>query len=116
MVLYGVRIVSTFKLLIHLCPLVVDCAEGTTRQFLYQPYGGPNVRASKVTKLFVTHMHGMVHFCADSIPLKPLLLADHVMGIITFLRSILHPPPVGHQPRGELPPPRMVCVIARALT
>lgn len=69
MVLYGVRVASTFQATNPSCPLVVDCAEGTTRQFLYQPYDGPNVRASKVTKLFVTHMHGLDPFCADSIQL-----------------------------------------------
>ncbi|KAM6500755.1 Beta-lactamase-like protein [Amanita muscaria] len=57
---------------------MVDCAEGTIRQFQFQPQAYPNVKASKVTKLFITHMH-----------------ADHIMGIITFLRSVLHPPPNG---------------------
>ncbi|KAF8327045.1 beta-lactamase-like protein [Amanita rubescens] len=66
---------------------MVDCAEGTTRQFLFQPYGHPLVRASKITKLFITHMH-----------------ADHVMGIITLLRNVLHPPSVGQMPQDDLPP------------
>ncbi|KAL4064314.1 hypothetical protein J3A83DRAFT_580545 [Scleroderma citrinum] len=39
---------------------MVDCAEGTLRQFQTQPRGNnePWLRAMKVTKLFVTHMHG----------------------------------------------------------
>ncbi|KAF8634360.1 hypothetical protein AX15_000971 [Amanita polypyramis BW_CC] len=61
---------------------MVDCAEGTIRQFYFQPHGQPTVRAGKVTKLFITHMH-----------------ADHIMGIITFLRNVLHPPQIG--PSGQ---------------
>ncbi|KAG0705215.1 beta-lactamase-like protein [Suillus ampliporus] len=66
---------------------MIDCAEGTVRQFHMQPRGqGDSVlKALKVTKLFVTHMH-----------------ADHVMGIITFLRHVLHPPLIA--PSGDLPP------------
>lgn len=58
---------------------MVDCAEGTLRQFQTQPRRNnePSLRANKVTKLFVTHMH-----------------ADHVMGIVPFLRQILHPPSI----------------------
>lgn len=57
---------------------MVDCAEGTLRQFQTQPRGNqPRLRAMKITKLFVTHMH-----------------ADHVMGIVPFLRHVLHPPPI----------------------
>ncbi|KAJ8583537.1 hypothetical protein M405DRAFT_690679, partial [Rhizopogon salebrosus TDB-379] len=67
---------------------MVDCAEGTLRQFQTQPrgQGEPVLKASNVAKLFITHMH-----------------ADHVMGIITFLRSVLHPPLTS--PSGDLPPP-----------
>ncbi|KAF8553415.1 Metallo-hydrolase/oxidoreductase [Imleria badia] len=56
---------------------MVDCAEGTTRQFHMHPRGNgeATLRAQKVSKLFVTHMH-----------------ADHVMGIVPFLRHILFPP------------------------
>lgn len=66
---------------------MVDCAEGTVRQFQMQHrgQGDPVLKAFKVTKLFVTHMH-----------------ADHVMGIITFLRHVLHPPLIA--PSGDLPP------------
>ncbi|KAG1843572.1 beta-lactamase-like protein [Suillus subalutaceus] len=66
---------------------MVDCAEGTARQFQMQHrgQGDPVLKALKVTKLFVTHMH-----------------ADHVMGIITFLRHVLHPPLIA--PSGDLPP------------
>ncbi|KAG9318379.1 beta-lactamase-like protein [Chiua virens] len=60
---------------------MVDCAEGTTRQFQLQPRGTgeETLRAQRVTKLFVTHMH-----------------ADHVMGIVPFLRYILLPPATAH--------------------
>jgi ribonuclease Z len=38
---------------------VVDCAEGTTRQFALQPHHTrPHVRIQKVSKIFITHMHG----------------------------------------------------------
>ncbi|KAF5357867.1 hypothetical protein D9756_001823 [Leucocoprinus leucothites] len=63
---------------------MVDCAEGTTRQFVLQPQRSnvPRVRISQITKLFVTHMH-----------------ADHIMGIPTLLRNILR------APRIDAPPP-----------
>ncbi|KAK2460529.1 hypothetical protein APHAL10511_006999 [Amanita phalloides] len=70
---------------------MVDCAEGTTRQFHFQPDRYTNVRASKVTKLFITHLH-----------------ADHVMGIVTFLRSILRCPPIGSLTQQQLAPSRTV--------
>lgn len=43
-----------------LLPLVVDCAEGTTRQFVLQPHrpGVLRARINQVSKIFVTHMHG----------------------------------------------------------
>lgn len=53
---------------------MVDCGEGTLRQFALQP-SRPNQRtlkASRITKIFITHMH-----------------ADHVMGLPTLLRNIL---------------------------
>ncbi|KAF8448066.1 beta-lactamase-like protein [Boletus edulis BED1] len=78
---------------------MVDCAEGTTRQFLTQPRGNgeETLRAHKVSKLFVTHMHG------ENNP-------DHVMGIVPFLRHILFPPAIvngseAHPP--VKPPPRI---------
>ncbi|KAI0078567.1 hypothetical protein K474DRAFT_1696943 [Panus rudis PR-1116 ss-1] len=54
---------------------MVDCAEGTVRQFALQPwrFGNPrHLKMSKVKKVFITHMH-----------------ADHTMGIITLLRNVL---------------------------
>ncbi|RDX54369.1 hypothetical protein OH76DRAFT_1398686 [Lentinus brumalis] len=53
---------------------MVDCAEGTVRQFEGQPYrpAHPRLRASQVSKIFITHMH-----------------ADHCMGTLTFLRTVL---------------------------
>ncbi|KAF7777465.1 hypothetical protein Agabi119p4_3537 [Agaricus bisporus var. burnettii] len=63
---------------------MVDCAEGTTRQFALQPnrQNASRLKMSQVSKLFVTHMH-----------------ADHIMGITTFLRNILG------APRIDSPPP-----------
>ncbi|KAL4244735.1 hypothetical protein ABKN59_010203 [Abortiporus biennis] len=54
---------------------MIDCAEGTSRQFASQPWPGPDARRLKMNRLsriFVTHMH-----------------ADHTMGLITLLRNIL---------------------------
>ncbi|KIY65949.1 Metallo-hydrolase/oxidoreductase [Cylindrobasidium torrendii FP15055 ss-10] len=73
---------------------MVDCAEGTTRQFQFQPqpaYGAPDsrVKIQKVEKIFITHMH-----------------ADHIMGIIPVLRNVLYPPPnpaLEPRPRKEDP-------------
>ncbi|THU99365.1 hypothetical protein K435DRAFT_777033 [Dendrothele bispora CBS 962.96] len=59
---------------------MVDCAEGTLRQFSRQPFSAdnPHLRVSRINKMFVTHMH-----------------ADHVMGIIPMLRNVLLPSPTG---------------------
>ncbi|KAF5365777.1 hypothetical protein D9758_003156 [Tetrapyrgos nigripes] len=59
---------------------MVDCAEGTLRQFSRQPYSPDRSqpRVSQISKMFITHMH-----------------ADHVMGIIPLLRNVLYPPPAG---------------------
>ncbi|EKM50977.1 uncharacterized protein PHACADRAFT_262883 [Phanerochaete carnosa HHB-10118-sp] len=52
---------------------MVDCAEGTVRQFSTQPHrDARRVKINDVTKMFITHMH-----------------ADHTMGIITLLRNVL---------------------------
>ena len=39
---------------------MVDCAEGTVRQFEKQPYrpGQQRLRIGQVSKIFITHMHG----------------------------------------------------------
>ena len=37
---------------------VVDCAEGTFRQFAMQGRNSLGLKPNKVTKIFVTHMHG----------------------------------------------------------
>ncbi|KAF8633709.1 hypothetical protein AX17_004367 [Amanita inopinata Kibby_2008] len=70
---------------------MVDCAEGTIRQFHWQPNGSPHLRANQVMKLFITHMH-----------------ADHIMGIVTFLRNVLYPPPMAPLGQTESRPPRTV--------
>ncbi|KAI5119212.1 hypothetical protein M0805_007723 [Coniferiporia weirii] len=54
---------------------LVDCAEGTTRQFALQPerpYSPKRLKLAKITKIFITHLH-----------------FDHCMGIITLLANIL---------------------------
>ena len=48
--------------------LVVDCAEGTSRQFALQPQSGFRYRPHKVTKIFITHMHGKSHSIHDRPP------------------------------------------------
>ncbi|KZP24835.1 hypothetical protein FIBSPDRAFT_856635 [Athelia psychrophila] len=68
---------------------MVDCAEGTLRQFALQPgYGADRIKVSKLSKMFITHMH-----------------ADHVMGIITVLRSLLGIPKPDAGPSQK--PPRV---------
>lgn len=70
-----------------------DCAEGTTRQFALQPgYGEDRVKINRVTKLFVTHMHGENAVFVLSSDFETCSLADHTMGIIPFLRSVLFMP------------------------
>lgn len=54
---------------------MVDCGEGTLRQFALQPWRQDYLKLVNVNKIFITHMH-----------------ADHVMGIITILRNLLYPP------------------------
>ncbi|EIN11267.1 hypothetical protein PUNSTDRAFT_98327 [Punctularia strigosozonata HHB-11173 SS5] len=54
---------------------MVDCAEGTLRQFQFQPTRTPRrLKVMGVRKVFITHMH-----------------ADHIMGLITLLRNNLRP-------------------------
>ncbi|KAG2020660.1 hypothetical protein CC2G_005969 [Coprinopsis cinerea AmutBmut pab1-1] len=67
---------------------LVDCAEGTLRQFQFQPQEGFKYRANRVTKIFITHMH-----------------ADHIMGIVPFLRCVLYPPEAGKKPSYTSNPP-----------
>ncbi|KAH9846353.1 beta-lactamase-like protein [Lenzites betulinus] len=65
---------------------MVDCAEGTVRQFAQQPYVAPpgrKLRLSQVSKIFITHMH-----------------ADHTMGLLTVLRNALGIP----KPRSAILP------------
>ncbi|KNZ71568.1 Zinc phosphodiesterase ELAC protein 1 [Termitomyces sp. J132] len=57
---------------------MVDCAEGTLRQFALQDRKLTSLKVNSVSKMFITHMH-----------------ADHIMGIVPLLRNILFPPPVG---------------------
>ncbi|KAJ7596693.1 beta-lactamase-like protein [Mycena floridula] len=70
---------------------MVDCAEGTARQFLFQPWGIDNPRVSKIAKIFITHMH-----------------ADHVMGLVPLLRNLLFVPNAPNaMPGDDSKPPRV---------
>ncbi|EMD36644.1 hypothetical protein CERSUDRAFT_94921 [Gelatoporia subvermispora B] len=63
---------------------MVDCAEGTVRQFAMQPWhDGRRLRMSRVNKIFITHMH-----------------ADHMMGLATLLRGSLGIPKPSVPPSG----------------
>ncbi|KAH8111177.1 beta-lactamase-like protein [Phellopilus nigrolimitatus] len=68
---------------------LVDCAEGTTRQFALQPErnGQKRLKTSKVTKIFITHLH-----------------FDHCMGIITLLATTLRQAAGAPQPPRSKPP------------
>lgn len=78
--------------------VVVDCAEGTTRQFQLQPASNkPHLNLNRIAKIFITHMHG--NFIKSIISaVYDLLLADHIMGIVPLLRNILFPPPAENSP------------------
>ncbi|KAI0787267.1 beta-lactamase-like protein [Fomes fomentarius] len=68
---------------------MVDCAEGTVRQFIQQPSRGQTrLRLGRVSKIFITHMH-----------------ADHTMGTLTFLRNVLGTPPATSTGTAPPPPP-----------
>ncbi|CAK5279563.1 unnamed protein product [Mycena citricolor] len=85
---------------------MVDCAEGTTRQFAFQPQGSPWLKAASVSKMFVTHMH-----------------ADHTMGIVPLLRNILFAPSIdptavvsiSPQPRIEIYGPAGIRTFVRSI-
>ncbi|KAF9476598.1 hypothetical protein BDN70DRAFT_839047 [Pholiota conissans] len=79
--------------------IVVDCAEGTTRQFAMQPqFTKPFLRINKVSKIFVTHMH-----------------VDHIMGIVPLLRYVLFPPlDMNSGSSSSQPPPRTIEIFGPA--
>ncbi|KAH9903124.1 beta-lactamase-like protein [Cubamyces lactineus] len=93
---------------------MVDCAEGTVRQFAQQPYRHGDFRSrlrlSQVSRIFITHMH-----------------ADHTMGLLTVLRNVLGipkpasavnpdaPPPNANPPKVEIFGPRGVRRMLRTL-
>ncbi|OBZ72797.1 Zinc phosphodiesterase ELAC protein 1 [Grifola frondosa] len=62
---------------------MIDCAEGTVRQFAQQPFhDARRVKIGRLNKIFVTHLH-----------------ADHTMGLLTILRNVLGiPKPTGPSP------------------
>lgn len=57
---YAPKIVHPISLTINLRALhsVVDCAEGTLRQFASQPRQGQFLKVNDVSKIFITHLHG----------------------------------------------------------
>jgi len=65
---------------------MVDCAEGTLRQFSRQPNGLNRLKVSRVSKIFITHMH-----------------ADHTMGLVPLLRNILGIPKFDTDPSPKPP-------------
>ncbi|KAF9652811.1 hypothetical protein BDM02DRAFT_3136795 [Thelephora ganbajun] len=67
---------------------MVDCAEGTSRQFELQPPVGHKAKRGRVATIFVTHMH-----------------ADHTMGLIGFLKAQLGIPRAGVKPVSTTPSP-----------
>ncbi|KAI0942742.1 hypothetical protein AcW1_003294 [Taiwanofungus camphoratus] len=73
---------------------MVDCAEGTVRQFALQPFhDARRLKMSKISKIFITHMH-----------------ADHTMGLLTILRNVLGipKPPAPNSPTlASTGPPRI---------
>jgi len=85
---------------------LVDCAEGTLRQFSLQRERDPSKRISvnSVSKIFVTHLH-----------------FDHVMGIITLLAKVLRGgfgdvvPPRSAPPRIELYGPAGLRTFVRSI-
>ncbi|KAJ7460363.1 beta-lactamase-like protein [Mycena galericulata] len=82
---------------------MVDCAEGTTRQFAFQPPDTPVwLKPQSVSKLFITHMH-----------------ADHTMGVVTMLRNVLFAPsivvPVNAPPRIEIYGPAGIRTFVRSI-
>ncbi|KAJ7285596.1 beta-lactamase-like protein [Mycena rebaudengoi] len=71
---------------------MVDCAEGTTRQFSFQPPDSSVwLKPHSVKKMFITHMH-----------------ADHVMGVVPMLRNVLFAPSINPNAADPVdPPPRV---------
>jgi ribonuclease Z len=68
---------------------VVDCAEGTTRQFSFQPPDSSVwLKPHSVKKMFITHMH-----------------ADHVMGVVPMLRNVLFAPSINPNAADPVDPP-----------
>ena len=79
-------------LVLYLNPSVVDCAEGTVRQFAQQPYKDHRrLRISRLTKVLITHMHGQYSSYVLCIMMRKSMrpAADHTMGLITVLRIVL---------------------------
>nr|GAT61273.1 predicted protein [Mycena chlorophos] len=69
---------------------MVDCAEGTMRQFAFQPYDTPiRLKPNNVTKLFITHMHHEFDPSASAHPRSdsPTIEIFGPAGIRTFIRS-----------------------------
>lgn len=74
---------------------MVDCAEGTLRQFaLQQTTGKARLRVDRVAKIFITHLHcklprAPIQGIFDKLNIFFVDAVDHTMGIITLLASVL---------------------------
>jgi hypothetical protein len=82
---------------------VIDCAEGTLRQFSLQPrrITGKTLKVGSVNKIFVTHMHResvIMDYVFHQSSFVRHSTADHVMGLPTLLRNIL-----GFHRPGDIP-------------
>ena len=67
---------------------MVDCAEGTVRQVLQQPFrGGERVKLSKLTKVFVTHMHGEHPSCVAISCALPVTTLGYVATVLSHRRD-----------------------------
>ncbi|KAJ7172720.1 beta-lactamase-like protein, partial [Mycena filopes] len=74
---------------------MVDCAEGTTRQFAFQPPDTPTwLKPHSVSKLMVTHMH-CDHILGNFIFSNSLRAFSNLApGIVPMLRHVLFAPPI----------------------
>jgi ribonuclease Z len=63
----------------------VDCAEGTQVQLLKATVP----KASKISKIFITHLHGLWVVTIEYLRHLTTLLVDHCCGIVPFMNSVM---------------------------
>ncbi|TBU25063.1 hypothetical protein BD309DRAFT_554006 [Dichomitus squalens] len=70
---------------------MIDCAEGTRRQFEQQPYrpGQQRLRMTDVTKIFITHLHGERSYLRSfvGVPLRAPCLTAYTAGSVRHGRA-----------------------------